>query len=729
MSRATIGPTFSDVWYRVAPLRAHLSPHAQVTRQSHAAHAAYIVEDPATGQYYRFSESAWLFLGMLDGRATVDQAWTACAAQLGDDAPTQRECIDLLGKLQFFGLLIGEQPLAADMVEARIEQVRRQKRETRAGKWFFFSIPLFNPEPLLSAINHLIRPLFSRWGLVAWSLLVLVGLWHLGTNARAFADEFGGLLDPSNLIWLSALFLILRTVHEFGHAAACKALGGRCTEMGVLLIGVVLPLPFCDATSAWRFPEIWRRVVVSSGGVLFETVLASIAAVVWARSESGTLAHTLAYNTVLISGIATLVFNLNPLLRYDGYYILSDVLGIPNLAQRSRELVWHLLERHVFGVRGLTPPATRGPAEFWTLLLYAALSMPYRVLVTVTIVWILLTTVPWIGIPLAIIGGTIVILLPIFGAIGHLLTSPRLMGRRARAVSISLGALALLIVGLGMIPAPSGVFAMGTFEPASRAPVRTLEQGRVIAAHATPGSLVHAGDAVLTLESPELIAQIATTRAQIEGVAGTLDAAQTDDPAAAAVARRRLDYLGLELARLEQQASNLVVRASADGRLITSSEVGSSLENLIGRTITRGTLIAIIASDEVVVQASVSDRDFAYAFRGQAAQTTPASIRIRGMAGRVIGARVVRVDAAASRSLASRSLATDVGGEVLLDPTDPEGQRTLESQFIVEVKPERVPPGVLPGLRARVRFDAGDEPLLSQWWRLLRQRITDRMGV
>lgn len=724
-----IGPTFSDVWYRVAPLRARLSPHAAITRQRHGPHTAYIVEDPATGHYYRFSESAWFFLGMLDGSTTIDEAWNACAAQLGDDAPTQRECIDLLGKLQFFGLLLGEQPLAADMVEARIAQVRQQKRATRAGKWFFFSIPLLNPEPFLSAIRHLLRPLFTRWGLLAWTLLILVGLWHLGTNARAFADEFTGILDPSNLIWLSALFLALRVVHEFGHAAACKALGGRCTEVGVLLIGIVLPLPYCDATSAWRFPEVWRRVVVSAGGVLFETFFAAIAAIVWARTESGTLAHALAYNTVLISGIATLVFNLNPLLRYDGYYILSDLSGIPNLALRSRELLRYLLERHIFGLRGLAPPHTAGTREFWLLLIYALLSMPYRILVTLTVIWVMLTTVPWIGVPLAVIGGVIVIVLPILTGIGHLLTSPRLMGRRTRALSISAGLLALAIVALAVIPAPAGVYALGTIEPATRVPIRTLEQGRVIQTHATPGQMIRAGERVLTLESPELIAQLATTRAQIQAASVELDSALEHEPASAQVSRRRLEYLHLELARLEQHERDLVVISPADGRLVTSGEVGASLDNLLGRTLKRGTMLAIVASDDMVIQASVSDRDFAYAFRGQAPTDTPAAIRIRGLAGDLIPARVARVDAAASRSLASRSLAADVGGDILLDPTDPDGRRTLESHFIVELSPERVPEGVLPGLRARVRFDAGAEPLASQWWRLLRQRITDRMGV
>ncbi|MEZ6234129.1 MAG: hypothetical protein R3B68_08060 [Phycisphaerales bacterium] len=724
-----VGQTFSDTWYRVAPLRAKVSPHAHVIRQKFGDSTAYIVEDPVSGDYYRCSEAAIHFLGMLDGRATVDDAWKACATQLGDDAPTQKECIDLLSKLQNFGLLVGEQPLAADMVEARIEEVERTRRKQRAGKWFFFSIPLLNPDRFLRATLHLYRPLFSRWGLAAWVLLVGVALWHLASNSRGFVDEFGTILDPANLLWFTGLFLVLRAVHEFGHAMACRALGGRCTEIGLLMIAVVLPLPYCDASSAWRFPEVWRRVVVSAGGVLAESVFAAIAAIIWARTEAGTLAHALSYNTVIASGIATLVFNLNPLLRYDGYYILSDITGIPNLAQRSRDMAKHLLERYAFGVRGIDPPHTRGRGERAILLVYSLLSMPYRVLVMGMIVWVLLTTVPWVGVPLAIVGGFIVLVLPLAVGVSYLLTSPRLMGRRARAVSISAAVVGAVVVGLGVAPAPSGVFAIATVEPARRGPIRTLEEGRVVATHVVPGALVRAGDPILTLESAELTAEIEATRAMRDQALAAIDAAMGPRPAEAAVARQRLAFIEGELERLDRRAADLVVRAPIDGRLVTAGDMGATLDNLLGRTLARGALIAFVVSDELILQASVSDRDFAYAFRERRAEDTGATFRIRGLADQEIPAAVTRVDAAGSRILASPALAAAAGGDVLLDPTDPDGRRTLEAQFLVELAPDRLPEGVMPGVRARVRFDAGTDPLLSQWWRRLRQRVTDRLGV
>lgn len=257
MFREEPGTTFSDIWYRVGDRRPRLSPHAHVVRQRSGPGIAYIVEEPAGGQFYRMTEPAYFFVGLLDGTRTVNEAWDACNAQLADAAPTQRECIEVLGKLQMFGLLLGDLPLAADMLLERKRQVAARWWLKRTGRGMFLSLPLWNPEPWLERYAHIFRALWSRAGLVTWTLVVLAAIGVLLANLRAFGSglDTAALLAPSNLIWMSLSFLVLRVLHEIGHATACKAMGGRSTEIGVLLIAWILPLPYCDATSAWRFPE------------------------------------------------------------------------------------------------------------------------------------------------------------------------------------------------------------------------------------------------------------------------------------------------------------------------------------------------------------------------------------------------------------------------------------------------------------------------------------------
>src|SRR5436190_7852151 len=338
--REDVISSFSDLWYRLGGTRPRLSPHAKVTRQRFGGHASYIVEDPASGNYYRLSEPAYFFIGLLDGRRTVDHAWEACNAQLGDDAPTQRECVELLSRLQLYGCLSGDLPLAADMVELRRREARQRRMQRRAGRGISMTVPLLNPEPMLESAKHLLAGVFSKWGAAAWVTVVVFALYRVIVRRDALADGLSGVLNPSNLLWLGIVFLLLRALHEFGHAAATKAMGARCTEIGLMLIALVLPFPYCDTSAAWRLPEVWKRVIVSAGGMIVETFAAALAAIAWSymgKDDAG-LPRTILYNTMVLSGVTTIVFNINPLLRYDGYYILSDITGSANLAMRGQEL-------------------------------------------------------------------------------------------------------------------------------------------------------------------------------------------------------------------------------------------------------------------------------------------------------------------------------------------------------------------------------------------------------
>src|SRR5262245_25835270 len=195
--REDVTSSFSDLWYRLGATRPRLSPHARVTRQRFGAHASYIVEDPASGNYYRLSEPAYFFIGLLDGRRTVNDAWEACNAQLGDDAPTQRECVELLSRLQLYGCLSGDLPLAPDMVELRRREARQRRVQRRTGRGVSMTIPLFNPEPMLERCKHLLALLFSTWGAAAWLIVVGFALYRVVVRREALADGLSGVLNPS----------------------------------------------------------------------------------------------------------------------------------------------------------------------------------------------------------------------------------------------------------------------------------------------------------------------------------------------------------------------------------------------------------------------------------------------------------------------------------------------------------------------------------------------------
>lgn len=735
MFKGDPGSTFSDNWYRVGPLRPRLNPHAQIIRQDQGGRAVYIVEDPAGGQFYRLSPPAYFFLGLLDGRRTVNEAWDACNAQLGDDAPTQRECTDLLGKLQLYGLLDGGLPLAADMVLERKRQVRAKRLLKRTGRWMVFTLPLLNPEPWLQRFEHLIRPFYSRWGFAVWCVVVAAGLWGLISRWSELGNElnFAELLDPANLVWLSLLFVALRAAHELGHATACKAMGGRSTEIGLMLIAGVIPLPYCDATSAWRFPEVWRRVVVSAAGMYVEVFLAAVAAIIWATTDPGRV-HALAYNMMLVAGFTTIVFNANPLLRYDGYYILSDVAGAPNLAQRSREFWTFVIERGAFGVRGTRPPAVRGRGEAWLLGVYGLLSQPYRIFITCSILLLISSMYLTVGLLLAVVLAAAWLVWPMLKGLAYLAASPRLVGRRGRAIGLTASIALVLVVGLGVVPAPAAGYASAVLGPSAEAGLRATEDGFVRRVLVRIGDHVEAGQPVVELENPELERDLAIAEAQLERARAERDAAMLREPGERRVADARVESAEAMVARARARVEALMVRAPISGRLAASGGSGRQFEQCEGMFAQRGGLLAmIVAAEPPVVRAVVSDRERAYIFRdGDADPDGPwprPTVRVRGDAGRELPASIVRVVPAGSRDVPDRSLLTLAGGDVLPDPEDPDQRRTLVPHFIVELTADGLAERPTLGRRAMVRFGVEPEPLASQWWRRARQFLSAKFSL
>jgi putative peptide zinc metalloprotease protein len=738
--REDVSSSFSDLWYRLGSTRPHLSPHAKVTRQRFGGQGAFIVEDPASASYYRLSESAYFFIGLLDGRRTVDRAWEACNAQLGDDAPTQRECVELLSRLQLYGCLSGDLPLSPGMVEVRRREAEKNRFQRRTGRGVSMTIPLVNPEPFLERSKHLLAGIFSRWGAAVWLILVGYAIYRIVLNRDALEDGLNNVLDPSNLVWLGLVFIVLRAWHELGHAAATKAMGARCTEIGLMVIAFVLPFPYCDTSSAWRLPEVWKRVVVSAAGMIFETFLAAIAAIAWSfmgKDESGLL-RAICYNTMVISGVTTLVFNLNPLLRYDGYYMLADLAGSANLAMRANDLLKFFVQRYVFRINSARPPSVRSTGELWLLILYGLFSFPYRILVMVMIVLVLWSSPKYltIGAAIAVVAGASWIVWPTLKGVGYLLTSPQLLGRRTRAVAMVAAACVVIGALLGITPMPAAGYATGTLEPVVAQPVRPQEEGFIKLVHVRPGDHVRIGDPLYTLHNAEVVGKLGEAEAELEQARADLDGCIGGPMSFRMQAEARVRQMETAVARMRERADSLVVRATVEGRIVPPP-AESDLDHLTGQFVQKGMLLGTVESiDRLMVRCVVADRDRGYVFRGRMGDELTgarASIRVQGHAGTVIDGRVVRAAQSGSRRVTGEALTTAAGGEVIIDPNDPKKETTIAPQWMVEVEPIEASAADMeewrPGMRARVRFGVDSEPLGVQWWRKLRQYLEDKASV
>ena len=155
-----------------------------------------------------------------------------------------------------------------------------------------------------------------------------------------------------------ALFIFTKICHEMGHGLMCKRFGGIVPEVGIMML-VLFPVPFVDATSSWNFPPNGVGYWWGGAGMIFELALAGIAAMIWLYAEPESLTRQLSYNMVFMASVSTILFNANPLLKFDGYYMLSDILEIPNLYDRSKKHLQWLVQRYAYGMTNAHPVSSR----------------------------------------------------------------------------------------------------------------------------------------------------------------------------------------------------------------------------------------------------------------------------------------------------------------------------------------------------------------------------------
>lgn len=729
-------PTFSELWYRVADFRPRLSPHLVVKRHSYRGETWFVVGDPAATKFFRFNASAYRFLGLLDGKRSINEAWEVCLAQLGDAAPTQRDCIDLLAQLQQFGLLRGDLPIDPGRLRDKIERIRQEKFREYAGNYIFWSIPLINPERILAKFQGVGRVLYGPVGIAAWCVLVLAALRVVIPRWEELTSDFNGIIAPQNLIVLTASLLGLKVLHEFSHGLACKAFGGRVTEIGLFFM-IVLPVPYCDATASWAFPSKWKRIIVALAGVMAEMAAASVAAFVWVNTPAGLL-HTAAFNVMIVASVVTILFNINPLLRYDGYYVLSDLLEIPNLAPRSYEHWKWVARRYLFGLKGDSMPPVQSRGEAWTMLTHAALAFPYRILVLLAIVMVIADRYFVVGLVLASVGIVVGLGLPLVKGLIYVVTEPTLERVRARAVAVTFGFLTAIVLLVGFVPAPARVYAAGVVEAETYESVRAPQDGFIEAVHVSHRERVKAGARLIDLKNTILAHDLALSRAQV-----ALERAQRDVAMAHSSGDRRqaeslLQDAQVQMALDEQAVRELQISASVEGTVI-----GPELDDAIGRFVKRGEALLQVANlERLVLRAYVDDSDYAWLHARGGDLTIEA--RVFGDSGRPVKLEIVRAAPAGVSAVRYPSLTQQVeGGSVVADPGDSKGQRTVRPQWEFMLRQRTEEGGVrlaafhderetrcfaLPMMRATVRFSLPPEPLAKQWWRRFRQMLAARYG-
>jgi putative peptide zinc metalloprotease protein len=653
--------------------------------------------------------------GLMNGERTVQEIWDALCTQLGDEAPTQDEVIRLLGQLHFANALRCD--AAPDVIEL-LGRTRRREKGERLQRWLnplAIRVPLGDPDAFLERWVWITRPLFTP---AAALLLACMGTAALLCAAPQLADLTRGaaheLLDPRNLLLLCVLYPVIKTLHELGHAFATKAFGGEVHELGVMLLALI-PVPYVDASASAAFPSKHQRAAVAGAGIAVELAIGSIALAVWLWTEPGWV-RTLAYNAVWIAGVSSLLVNGNPLLRYDGYYVLSDLIEIPNLGARSSEYLGSLVQRHLLGLERVRCPVQARGERRW-LSSYGIGAALYRPLVTLSIALFIAERFFTMGVALAAAVVVLQVLLPLARAVGFLLRSPRVAPRRGRAVALCAGIAALLFV----LPVPLRTVAEGVVWPAEGSAVRAQAGGFVVRLLAAPDARVREGQPIALLRDPALETKVAILRAELDELRARRLAQREHDPIQAELTMEEIRSRTAELERARERLGEFVVRSPRDGRLVLPGA-----HNLRGRLLEQGDGIGHVLGAEIrTVRAVLTQADIALVRE----HTEAVEVRLSRTLGERWPARIANLVPAAGMRLPSPALGSRGGGRLAVDPSDESGTRALDPVFQLDLElPAEARLSEIGG-RAYVRFHHGSEPIAAIGLRLLRGLLLRRLEV
>ncbi len=712
--------TFSESWYRIAEQRVALRPSIHVRRQNFRGERWIVVENPFSNQFFRLRPAAYEFVARLRADRTVEEVWKECLELFPDEAPGQEQVIQLLSQLYHANLLQYANATDSAQLFGRFERVRQREIRSRWLNIMFMRFPLFDPDDFLNKTIGLVGKLISPFGALLWLAVVGWGFKVAFENWGQLMQHSEGVLSPANLPLLYLGMVVVKTLHEFGHAYFCKKFGGEVHVMGVLMM-IFTPTPYVDATSSWGFRSRWQRVLVGAAGMIVEVFVAAIAMMIWANTGRGVM-HNLCYNIIFVASVSTVLFNLIPLLRFDGYYILSDLLDIPNLAQRSTGHLRHLVERYGFGIRRSESPASSRQEKWW-LTAFGLSSGIYRIFVFGRILLFVADRLLLIGIIMAAVCAVSWVLVPCGKLLRYLSSDPSLERHRARAVGLTVAAAAVVILFLQIIPFPRHFGAPGVLQARQWVQVVNDTAGSVVQLKANPGDRVTKGQALVVLTNIDLDLQLASVLASKAETEARLAQAMRFETSGLKPLRSKMESIEKRISRLETDKANLTVRARTDGLW-----VAPSIEEGVGRWLAKGTSIGLIidpSAYEFVATVLQDDVDPLFAKDIKQGQ-----IRLVGQADETINATNLRRIPAEKRTLPSPALGWVGGGDVPVSKQDPQGQHAAEPFFEVRADVQPQPDvALVHGLAGKIRFDLDAEPLLPRAVRRLRQLLQKRYQI
>ena len=708
---------FSDSWHIVSDLKVSLLHNVTVQKQYFRGEKWYVIKDAFNNKFFRIKPEAYQFVMRLTTLKSVEEIWEAYLLAYPDVAPTQEEVVTLLSQLHINNLLyFKNNPHNDDIFERHLEQ-KQKIFQGKLTNFLFIKVPIFDPEVFLRSVQPLTNAIFSLKGFILWLVVVVYGVKIVIENSSSVVQQAQGILAPGNFIFLYMALFLLKVLHEFGHAMMCKKFGGPVHTIGIMFL-VFTPLPYMDASSSWSFRNKWHRTLVGSAGMIIELFIAAIAAVVWANTGEG-LIHSMSFNLMVIGSVSSLLFNANPLLKFDAYYMLSDMLEIPNLYQRSKEQVYYFAEKYIFDVEESHAPSNSDKEAFW-LVFYAITSAFYRLLVSIAIAVFVADQMLIVGIFVALMSFYVWVIKPSYSFIVYLFSSPNLNKNRYRAVSISSMVFFVLILLIYMIPISHNINAPGIIYAKNFTTVYTPNEGYLETLHKKSGDSVEKGDLVVTMRSHELDLDINLIQGKLKETLA-LELKAQNDIADLKPLKARIKLLHKKLSWYNQQKKSLMIYAQISGRWV-APQLPSLHKSLLKNRIALGSIVPQEAFKFIAVVSQEKAFDL---FRERQLK---GNVKLDGVAQKTIELTNIQVIPYEKHQLPSAALGWVGGGDIQVAQDDASGTKSIEAFFEIraDITKGENNPKLLHDRTGHLRIVLPDVPLGEQMVKYFQQLMQKR---
>jgi putative peptide zinc metalloprotease protein len=705
-------------------LKARMRSDLVVNQQRHAGQLFYILKDPVSLKYYRFRPEEYFLLSQLDGEKDLYDVQHAFVAEFSPQRLAIEDLERFVRQLLDAGVAVVDSPLAGKRLYERHRQRKFQKVKSTLSNFMYIRIPLFDPERILDRMLKWFGFLFTLpFFFVAcafWAsagLLILCNWDQFMAKLPSFQDFF----QVQNIFWLWCSIGVVKVLHEFGHGLSCKKFGGEVHEMGFMLL-VFSPALYCNVTDAWMLPNRWHRVIIGAAGIYVELLIAAAAAWIWWFSEPGML-NFICLSTIVVCSVSTVLFNGNPLMKFDGYYIVSDLLEIPNLRERSNKYLGNLASKAVFGVEA-QPDSYAPGGRRWPFAVYAVAAYVYKWVVALGIIYFFYTFMkPYkleiIGVMLAWFAVATMVVLPIVQTSKLLRRQWREMKVKTARMVAGLTAAGVILAAVLLAPFPMRVDLPMVVEPRDAAAMYVQAAGRLVELRVKDGEIVSGGTILAVLENPDTARERGKLNLEAAMQLGRQRSATSmGDFTSARAAEVEYRAVRERIEHLDGERQKLIIRVPAG---VTGRVIAPPKETDLGNWFDAGRLLCKIGrTDDLEGYAVVEHGDTSLFKPGSRAW-----VKVKGHLGAIRETTIDRISETIVDEIPP-ALSSKAGGSVATSPQESKKapkadavppETPMMRSYSVAVRLDNSDRTFAPGLRGTVRVDCGSAPLI---WRITR---------